>query len=47
MASLENIEIEDVLRADHVLLLKDSNVPVDVEVLKMLFPLLVSYHFDD
>jgi hypothetical protein len=43
MASLNHIQIENVVEADHVLLLQDSYVPINIQILQVLLPLIKAY----
>ena len=47
MASLNDIKIENVVEADHVLLLQDSYVPINIQILQVLLPLIKAYDGHD
>lgn len=47
MPCLKNVEIQNEIWAHDVLLLQDTDVPIDIEIFEMLFPLFKPYNLDD
>ena len=44
MASFDDIQIENVIKTHHILLLQDADVAIDVQVFQVLLPSVKAYH---
>ena len=44
MASLDDIQIEYVIKTHYILLLQDADIAIDIQVFQVLLPSVKAYH---
>ena len=47
MASLDDIQIEYVIKTHYILLLQDANIAIDIQVFQVLLPSVKAYNAND